>query len=194
MPDPGSTIAIDVPSGVGDGYRPGLPAILAEVTLTMGLPKLCLYLPRARALCGKIYVVPVGFPPALVEDPGHPGELLYPRAWRPLAPQIPPDTHKNRRGHLAVFAGVARHDGRRLAVRDGRRALPRRACDAFRRWGSYPVLAPKLTSVMCRPWDVRQTLRSAGVGADRMTAVLVGPGWGLADVKARGWITCFPSP
>ncbi len=81
----GRKIAIDVPSGVGDGYRPGDPAVRAELTLTMGLPKTCLYLPRARALCGRIVVIPVGFPPALGESPEVPGEMISRRSWRALA-------------------------------------------------------------------------------------------------------------
>ncbi len=82
----GKKAALDVPSGVGDGFRAEYPAVCADVTLTMGLPKLCLYLPRARALCGRILVVPVGFPPALVEDASIAGELLSPgpgSAWLP---------------------------------------------------------------------------------------------------------------
>src|SRR5208337_10184 len=48
----------------------------------------------------------------------------------------------------------------------------------------YPLVAPKLTSVMCRPWDPRE--RDAWVPA-RYSAVLVGPGWGLREDKAA-WL------
>lgn len=192
---PGKKAALDVPSGVGDGYTPGSPAVRADLTLTMGLPKLCLYLPRARALCGRIFVVPVGFPPALVEDPAIAGELLLPRAWKKLAPPIPPDTHKNRRGHLAVFAGARGTTGAAwlcaTAAARARVGLVTLFADAE----SYPVVAPKLTSVMCRPWDPPRAGGSKGAAPhegdawdpSRYSAVLAGPGWGLADEKAA-WL------
>ena len=128
---PGKRAALDVPSGVGDGYRKDFPAVRADVTLAMGLPKLCLYLPRARTLCGRIYVIPVGFPPALVEGPGIAGELLSARAWKRLARPIPPDTYKNRRGHLAVFAGSRGTTGAAWSVCNSSRARPCRAGHAF---------------------------------------------------------------
>ena len=112
--------------------RQGHPALRADFTLTMGLPKLCLYLPHARVLCGRIMVIHVGFPPPLLEDPEIPGELLLRRAWRKLAPPIAPDTYKNRRGHLAVFAGVARNDRRRVAERKRRGPLTTGSCYALR--------------------------------------------------------------
>ena len=56
------TVAVDVPSGLGDSFRKGYPAVGACATLTIGLPKMCLYLPHARGLCGRIHVVTGIFP------------------------------------------------------------------------------------------------------------------------------------
>jgi NAD(P)H-hydrate epimerase len=191
----GRKAALDVPSGIGDGYRLGSPAVHADLTLTMGLPKLCLYLPRARALCGRIFVVPVGFPPALVDDPAIAGELLSHRAWKRLAPPIPPDTHKNRRGHLAVFAGARGTTGAAWLCASAAARARVGLVTLFADAESYPVIAPKLTSVMCRPWDPPSTggkkssLRYEAEDWDpsRYSAVLVGPGWGLTEEKAA-WL------
>jgi NAD(P)H-hydrate epimerase len=192
---PGRKAALDVPSGVGDGYTPGSPAVRADLTLTMGLPKLCLYLPRARALCGRIYVVPVGFPPALVEDPAIAGELLSPRAWRALAPRIPADTHKNRRGHLAVFAGARGTTGAAWLCATAAARARVGLVTLFADTEIYPVVAPKLTSVMCRPWDPPQADAArtpAGRPGDAWepssySGILVGPGWGQSEGKAA-WL------
>jgi NAD(P)H-hydrate epimerase len=183
---PGMVAALDVPSGVGDGYLQGWPAVHADLTLTMGLPKLCLYLPRARALCGRISVVPVGFPPALVEDPAIAGEILSPRAWKSLALPIPPDTHKNRRGHLAVFAGARGTTGAAWLCATAAARARVGLVTLFSDPESYPILAPKLTSVMCRPWEPP---RKGGEAWDSTgySALLVGPGWGLAEDKT-GWL------
>jgi hydroxyethylthiazole kinase-like uncharacterized protein yjeF len=179
---PGNRIAIDVPSGVGDEYRQGHPAVRADFTLTMGLPKLCLYLPHARVLCGRIMVIHVGFPPALLEDPDIPGELLPIRAWRKLAPPIAPDTYKNRRGHLAVFAGARGTTGAAWlcasAAARSRLGLVTLYVDS----DAYPIVAQKLTSVMCRPWDAPEAWDHAS-----FSGVLAGPGWGLAEAKQR-WL------
>jgi len=191
---PGKRAALDVPSGIGDGYRRDSPAVQADVTLTMGLPKLCLYLPRARTLCGRIYVIPVGFPPALVEGPGIAGELLSTRAWRKLAPVIPADTYKNRRGHLAVFAGARGTTGAAwlcaTAAARARIGLVALFADAV----SYPILAPKLTSVMCRPWEPAVPRGKPAWGHASYSGVLVGPGWGLGDARAAWLDSLFALP
>jgi len=117
---PGRRIAIDVPSGVGDGFRDGNTSVRASVTLTMGLPKLCLYLPAARLSCGRIIVVPVGFPPALVRDPLFPARLprrAHGAPWRAPFPPTP----------IRTGAGIA-PSSRALPERQARRgcARPRR--------------------------------------------------------------------
>jgi len=179
---PAKKIAIDVPSGVGDEYRQGHPALRADFTLTMGLPKLCLYLPYTRVLCGRIMVIHVGFPPSLLQDPEIPGELLRRRAWRKLAPPIAPDTYKNRRGHLAVFAGARGTTGAAWlsasAAARSRLGLVTLFVDA----DAYPIVAQKLTSVMCRPWAASDSWDEAS-----FSGVLAGPGWGLAEEKER-WL------
>jgi NAD(P)H-hydrate epimerase len=192
---PGRKAALDVPSGVGDGYTSGSPAVRADLTLTMGLPKLCLYLPRARALCGRICVVPVGFPPALVEDSAIAGELLSSRAWKRLAPPIPADTYKNRRGHLAVFAGARGTTGAAWLCATAAARARVGLVTLFVDTQIYPVVAPKLTSVMCSPWDPPDAARKRGSserGEDawdpsRYSGVLVGPGWGHSEDKSA-WL------
>ncbi len=180
---PARRVAIDVPSGVRDGFHDGDPAVRADLTLTMGLPKLSLYLPRARGFCGKIQVVRLGFPPALVEDPAIPGESLDEDSWRGLLAPIPADAHKGTRGHLAVFAGSPGTTG----------AASLAACAAARSRAGlvslfldpevYGIVAPGLRSVMAKPWDPA----GAGFAPEVYSAALVGPGWGLAADRER-WL------
>ncbi len=178
----GRKAAIDVPSGVSDSFDPAWPAVRADVTLTMGLPKLCLYLPHARALCGRIIVVPVGFPPALVSDPSIPGEILPFEAWRGLLKPIPPDTHKGRRGHLAVFAGSPGTTGAAWLAASAAARSRLGLVSLFAGRDVYPILAEKATSVMVKPWDEPQ-----GPDLAPYTGLLVGPGWGLAEGRER-WL------
>ncbi len=184
---PGRTIAIDVPSGIGEGFREGFPAVHASATLTMGLPKLCLYLPRARAFCGRIHVVHLGFPPSLLDDAGIAGEMLSPRDYLSRAPRIPSDTHKGLRGHLAVFSGSRGTTGAAWLCATAAARARVGLVTLFTDTDAYPVIAPKLTSVMCRPWDPPSTDRLPAWDAHRFSAVLAGPGWGLDEGKAR-WL------
>lgn len=183
----GKRAGIDVPSGVSDSFDPAWPAVRCDVTLTMGLPKSCLYLPHARVLCGRILVVPVGFPPALVNDPALPGEILQFNAWRRLLSPIPPDTHKGRRGHLAVFAGSPGTTGAAWlsATAAARCRLGLVSLHVGR--DIYPILAQKATSVMVKPWDEPQPPDWGGLDQGAYTGFLVGPGWGLAEGRER-WL------
>ena len=191
---PGRRIAIDVPSGIGDGFRADYPAVRASVTLTMGLPKLCLYLPAARLRCGRIIVVPVGFPPALVQDASIPGELLPTRAWRSIAPPIPPDTYKNKRGHCAVFAGSPGTPGAAWLCATAAARSRVGLVTIFVESAAYAALAPRCASVMCRAWDAPRAGQAAPWDASAYSGVLVGPGWGLAEEKARWLDQLLASP
>jgi ADP-dependent NAD(P)H-hydrate dehydratase / NAD(P)H-hydrate epimerase len=183
----GRRAAIDVPSGVSDSFRTSWPAVRADVTLAMGLPKLCLYLPHARALCGRIFVVPVGFPPALVSDPSIPGEMLSFGAWRKLMKPIPADTHKNRRGHLAVFAGAPGTTGAAWLSASAAARSRLGLVSLYAGRDVYPILAQKATSIMVKPWDEPQPPDWGGPDLGPYTGVLVGPGWGLAEGRER-WL------
>ncbi|MCF7929317.1 MAG: NAD(P)H-hydrate dehydratase [Spirochaetales bacterium] len=179
--------AVDVPSGVGDSYRTGYRAVQAARTFTVGLPKRCLYLPAARTSCGKIEVVPIGFPPALLraseeqasnEKKGM--ELIEHSDLDRLLPVLEPDSYKNRRGHLAVFAGsVGTHGASLLAARAasrGRSGLVTLYADT----DLYPLLAPALSSVMLHPLAAEEIpdLRS-------YSAFAAGPGWGAAPHRDK---------
>jgi NAD(P)H-hydrate epimerase len=184
---PARKAAVDVPSGIGDGYRAGYPAIRADVTLAIGLPKRCLYLPHARPLCGKIIVVPLGFPPALTEDPSIPGEILVEDAFNRLLPPLPPDAYKNTRGHLAVFAGAPGTTGAAWLCATAAARARTGLVTAFLDPGVYPLIASKFSSVMTKPWDGPSAESGSGVDQKRFSAILVGPGWGLR-AERKGWL------
>ncbi len=194
-------VAIDVPSGLGDSFREGDPCIRAEHTLTVGLPKRCLYLPKARRLCGFIRVVAGVFPPALVDDPSIPGRMLlrepqesFPdtrpageQAPRPswLPPALPPDTYKNLRGHLAVFAGSFGTTGAAWLCAHAAARSRAGLVTLYADRQAYPSMAAGFRSVMIRPWDPDSDPGSFDSG--RYSALLAGPGWGLEPARGR-WL------
>ena len=104
-------LAVDLPSGLdADTGQPQGDAVAADVTVTIGLPKLALALEPGRSLAGRVVVARIGIAD---EAPG-----LIPRAelWTRAGaarrrPQRPRDGHKGRFGHVLVVAGSAGKTG-----------------------------------------------------------------------------------
>lgn len=175
----GLKIAIDIPSGLSDHYHAGYPMVKADVTLTLGLPKRCLYLADARKHCGSIYIVPIGFPPDLIEDKSIQAELLTHDDIPGLRPYISPDAYKNTRGHLAVFAGCEGTTGAAVlcsvaAARSGAGLV-----SLFVDKSIYNPVSAQLISVMPKVWAADSD--PLGFDVDSYSAFLAGPGWGLPN-------------
>ncbi len=174
---PAKRAAVDVPSGLHDGWVAAEPIVHADVTLTMGLPKRCLYLPQARALCGRIRVVEVGFPPALLEAAHLQGELLAAADLDRLVPALEPDTYKNRRGHLAVFAGSPGTTGAAWLAAHAAARSRAGLVTLYAHPEIYSAVAGGYRSVMVR--------RGAPTALElaRHTAFVAGPGWGTTQER-----------
>lgn len=176
----GRVAAIDCPSGIGDDYEGESAAVRAQVTITIGLPKRCLYYRRARAAAGEIVVLPIGFPPPLLEAVSSDWRLLHDRALDELLPPLSRTAYKNQRGVVAVFAGT--HGTSGAAVLCSRAA----ACSSagmvrlYADESVYPIVAPQLVSVMTQPCATEGEVNLAGA-----TALAIGPGWGRAEARDR---------
>jgi hydroxyethylthiazole kinase-like uncharacterized protein yjeF len=186
---PAPTIAIDVPSGLGDSFRKDFTAIRAELTLTFGLPKQFLYFPLARPCAGRIVVINPGFPLPLLSDPSLPGELLALEDFSDLLPPVPPDAHKNTRGHLGVFAGAPGTSG--AAILASQAAARSRAgmVTLYTDPDEYTSVASRLVSVMCRPVS-KDTLDRDDI-VKKHRALLIGPGFGLGKEKEELFRTLY---
>jgi NAD(P)H-hydrate epimerase len=99
-------LAVDIPSGVsGDDGRVDPVAVAADVTVTVGLPKLGLLLAPGRDFTGDIEVVDIGFPEDVCRK--HAGDLRWlPREeYLALLPPRPGTVHKYECGRVLVMAG-----------------------------------------------------------------------------------------
>ncbi len=185
----GTRVAMDVPSGVRDGYRGGDPAVHSSFTLTMGLPKSCLYLPRARVSVRPDPRGAGGLSPRARGGRRHPRRddhaLHVEREGPRRFPLMPTRTS-------GAISPCSQAPG---APRAPRGSVPRPlpACRVglvtlHASADAYPVIAPRLTSVMCRPWDVDAALGAAPPWDPApFSAVLAGPGWGVTDPNGR-WL------
>jgi len=180
-------IAVDLPSGVcglrgevlGDAFQ-------AEYTITFMALKPGHLLMPGRELCGKIEVFDIGIPHRIVA--AHAGNIRRndPSLWAIQLPRIGAETHKYRRGHLAVFSGGASHTGAaRLAAKAGLK------CGA----GLVTVAAPKeavavnagaLTAVMVREVQTLTDL-TEWLGSSKISACVLGPGFGVGE-RARDFV------
>ena len=97
-------IAVDVPSGLDSttGEVKG-PCIKATITVTMGCPKLGMFLVPGMDYIGKLKVVPIGIPPSLLEE--IPREMILPGKLTSIIPHTPVYAHKRLNGRLLLVAG-----------------------------------------------------------------------------------------
>jgi len=172
-------IAVDIPSGIGDAYRPGYAAFRAHCTLTVQLPKLCLYLPHTRSFCGDIHTVPGVFPPQLTEQEDIHGYLIDESVKRQLLKPLDPDTHKGKRGHLAVFAGAEGTTGAAWLCSSAAARSRAGLITLFMDRELYGANVAKYSSIMLRPWEGELPEMR------RFDTLLVGPGWGVTDQRER---------
>ncbi|MEN8006495.1 MAG: NAD(P)H-hydrate dehydratase [Candidatus Krumholzibacteriota bacterium] len=99
-------LAVDIPSGVsGDDGRVDPVAVAADLTVTIGLPKLGLLLAPGRDFVGDIEVADIGFPEETCRR--HAGDLRWLRRedYLALLPPRPGTVHKYQCGRLLVLAG-----------------------------------------------------------------------------------------
>ncbi|HEX6308824.1 MAG TPA: NAD(P)H-hydrate dehydratase [Longimicrobiales bacterium] len=170
-------LSLDLPSGVDatTGTAADI-AIHAAATVTFGWPKLGLLLHPARAHCGRLIAVEMGFPEACAEA----GARLITSAWvrahlRPRAPAA----HKGTAGRLLVLAGSDGMAGAaalagRAAIRTGA-GLVRLASPAANRV-ILQTLLPEATFLE------RDAVTSDAL--EPMHAIVAGPGLGT-DAMAR---------
>jgi NAD(P)H-hydrate epimerase len=99
-------LAVDVPSGLdADSGEPLGLAIRAEETVTMGLPKLGLFLYPGMDYAGRVTVADIGFPRDLVDESPSVADLIDPEWVGMLLPRRRPSDHKGRFGRVLVIAG-----------------------------------------------------------------------------------------
>ena len=181
-------VAIDVPSGLSDEFEQGFPAVQATVTVTMGLPKRCLYTPVGRPFGGTIHVISLGFPPALIHDDELLGEVLAETDLPALVPPVPATTYKNKRGVAAVFAGAPGTTGAAVLAAEAAARCRAGLVSIMAESAVYPVLAGQVRSVMAKPWDPNSDPGSFDFSP--YTGLVIGPGWGLNERKQR-WLSAM---
>ena len=188
-------LAVDIPSGVsGDDGRVDPVAVAADLTVTVGLPKLGLLLAPGRDFVGDIEVVDIGFPDDICQK--HAGELNWlPRQdYLAMLPPRPGTTHKYKTGRMLVVAGSRDYGG----------AAHLAGLGALRSGAGLVVMAVPLcletATRIILPEAVTRAVAETGAGTiaplsstvmdsmfENQRALAVGPGLG-ADSATDGWM------
>jgi len=180
-------LAIDIPSGLdSDTGQTHGTCVRADVTITMGLPKIGLLQPAATDVVGKIRVADIGIPRQFLEEIKSDVELLTSGDVAPLLPRRRQSSNKGDFGHLLIVAGSEGYTGAPVlcahaAARTGAGlvtlAVPR---------AIYPIVAAQCPpEVMPRPVDNFDALLG---DLQRFSAVAIGPGLGQQpDVQKMVW-------
>ncbi|MBU0715451.1 MAG: NAD(P)H-hydrate dehydratase [Verrucomicrobia bacterium] len=118
-------VAVDVPSGLdSDTGRAEGDAVMADYTLTMGLPKQGLVEPCAADHVGRLEVIRIGIPDDLIDKVESDLELITPSDLHSLFSRRTRTAHKGTFGHLLIVGGAAGFSGAialaaRAALRSG---------------------------------------------------------------------------
>jgi NAD(P)H-hydrate epimerase len=174
--------AIDLPSGLDADTGGALGvAVEARATVTFAHHKLGLLTPGGARLAGRVHVVDIGVPAALVAHVGGSAQLIEPSdvaQW--IAPRSPA-AHKTSAGHVAVIAGSPGKIGApQLAARGALRAGA-----GLVTIGTWPAAASAIQGhvleVMTAVIDPTNAAESLDAILAHKQAVVVGPGFGLVD-------------
>jgi hydroxyethylthiazole kinase-like uncharacterized protein yjeF len=183
---PAPVLAIDMPSGLSaDTGQPLGIAVLADVTVTYGWPKLGQILPPGRELVGRLWQVDISIPPAQANISRI--ELATAANLRHLVPYRLADSHKGNFGHLLVVAGSVGKTGAAALAGEAALRVGAGLVTVGVPASLNPILEMKLTEAMTLPLAEpegvqalgRRALEEVAASLPGKTALAIGPGLGI---------------
>ena len=182
-------LSIDIPSGVeADTGRISSVAVAADMTLTLGLPKVGHLLSPGTEMTGELIVDDIGIPQKLLQSDKIQQTLLDDSLAASLLPLRGHAVHKGDCGKILVIAGSLGMTGAAAlaatsALRAGAGVVTLAVPESLQ-----PLLAAQLMEVMVQPVPEKTAGIFGGEGAlksllalaDKHDTVLIGPGLGRA--------------
>jgi len=178
-------LSIDIPTGIDPTTgRIGDPVINAVATVTLGAPKIGLFLDPARLCAGDLWLAPIGFDATIIAPHAGRFRALDDREFATLFPQRPPESEKRGAGAPLIIAGSDEFPG--AAVLCARGAARAGA-------GYVTVAAPRSTAKVLRAHLVEQVvvaynedkpsqaIKQILEAARRCSSIGIGPGLSLSS-------------
>ena len=185
-------LAVDLPSGLsGDSGRWWGPPCPADLTVTLGFPKVGLYLGQGPAAAGIVRVGDIGLTPAMLEPAPPRGRLSDSEEMRGLLPARPLTGHKGSFGHVLLAGGAQGRTGALVLAAEGALRSGAALVTALHPASLGAVYEAKLTEAMTlelpeeRPGELAAEAGEVILGYARgRQALLLGPGMGLGREAA----------
>ncbi|MCG0276449.1 MAG: NAD(P)H-hydrate dehydratase [Thermosediminibacteraceae bacterium] len=177
-------IAVDIPSGIcGMTGKVLGAAVCADVTVTMGLPKIGLMLYPGASYAGKIIVADIGLPYKVLEEVEAEGLLLNHKFIASYFKPASPDAHKGDFGRVFIIAGSKGMTGAAALCGMGAARCGAGLVTLGIPEGLNEILEVKVTEVMTLPLPQTpegtlslKALEPALEFAEKCDAVAIGPG------------------
>jgi NAD(P)H-hydrate epimerase len=197
---PGFKVAVDIPSGLSsDTHLLIGPAVKADLTVALAVPKIGHVLPPAEEYVGELVISDISIPPFLFEDESLKLEVIEKKDALPYVQKRKRDSHKGTYGHLFVLAGSLGKTG--AAVMAAKAALRMGAglVTVGTPQSCLPVIARSMMELMTEalPETPQKTISEAALpmvldllkGKD---AVLIGPGISAHPSTAKLVVSLMP--
>ncbi len=184
-------ISMDIPSGInGDSGEPYEGAVIADLTLTVGVPKRGLLMPAAVNHTGSVETIPLEELPTPTD-----GDLFLNdvHSLKGLLPRRAHDFHKGNAGRVGVLAGSRGMLGAAVLCSTAALRAGAGLVTLFCMEDIYPLLAPMLPpEIMLKP------ISSLGeIEEGEFNAFAIGPGLGLEtpdDSELFGLLSRISAP
>lgn len=184
-----TVLAVDIPTGVNaDLSTRAEDAVMADITVTMALPKTGLLLYPGKENVGKLVLADIGMPKKLFDSCPSKKYLIEAKDVRAMLPKRPANAHKGDAGRVLITAGSPGYVG--AAAMCGWSTVKSGAglVSLLTPLSCREVLAVKLTEVMVHGLLERMPgiLGSAATGdilqrAAKSDVLAIGPGLGTSE-------------
>jgi ADP-dependent NAD(P)H-hydrate dehydratase / NAD(P)H-hydrate epimerase len=106
------TAALDIPSGMnGDDGTIASDCILADLTVTIGLPKYGLVKNQGPDYCGQLRLVEIGIPEEYITETTSNLDMTFPPDVQRFLVRVPMQSYKNIVGNVLICGGCAEYRG-----------------------------------------------------------------------------------
>lgn len=175
-------VSVDIPSGCSDTIPATQTHIHCDLCITFGLQKSAAYHPMSRSSWGKIIRVNPSFPLPLLENAKKSAQLAT--IDDVVLKRMESSDYKNKRGHLALFAGSPLYTGApkitsSSAFHSGV-GLVTLYCDEE----VAPVIKSETASLIVTSVPKEVVIQKESL-IDRYDAIAVGSGWQLSHRKEQ---------
>lgn len=197
---PGFKAAVDIPSGLSsDTSRVIGPAVRADLTVTLAAPKIAHVLPPSEEYIGRLFVAPIGIPPALFDDPGLKVALVDRGDVLRFFAARRPDTHKGTYGHVLVVAGSRGKTGAASLAAKAALKMGAGLVTVATPESCLPMIARSMDELMTEPLAETPGGTISGKGLARILdllkgkdALLLGPGISTHPETAKFVLALLP--